>query len=321
EIVEADCASPGSAATAAAVGLVKKHGITGAYFTDMPLASRRYLAMRGAGVDRIVLHEHRPGARPPVRGVKGLAKSIAYAAPWWTCDRYVCTTEFIRQRMIDNARLAPDRCVVVPNGIDPLDCDAETRREVRAELGAMEEDVMVALVSRAHEYKNIEFANDVAAAVFAQDPGSPLRFIVIGDGPHLERFRQRAASLGLGDRFRFLGRRSDVRRLLCGFDLGFQPSKGEVGYSLSILEMMSAGLPVVVSDNRSVAGATRDGETGFLYGEGDTGSAVCLLRRLAADREERRTVGSAARRDSRERFSFDGTLQSLRAHVCAFLEA
>ncbi|MCK4709513.1 MAG: glycosyltransferase, partial [Gammaproteobacteria bacterium] len=50
-------------------------------------------------------------------------------------------------------------------------------------------------------------------------------------------------------------------------------SKGEVGYSLSILEYMSAGLATIVPDNPSTCLATRDSETGLTYPHGNIKAA------------------------------------------------
>jgi glycosyltransferase involved in cell wall biosynthesis len=101
---------------------------------------------------------------------------------------------------------------------------------------------------------------------------------------------------------------------MAGFDVGLHPSTGEVGYCLAILEMMNAGLPVVVPDRPSVSGATEPNVTGLRYPADDRGACVNALVELLGDPVRRQDLGRAAREQSMTRFSLANA-------DAAFLEA
>src|SRR4030095_5782738 len=99
----------------------------------------------------------------------------------------------------------------------------------------------------------------------AQTPGTGKRVVVIaGDGPSRPELERVASELGLADRVRLLGERTDVSLILQALDVFVLPSLGE-GISNAILEAMATGLPVI---------ATRVGGNVELVREGITGSLV-----------------------------------------------
>ena len=80
--------------------------------------------------------------------------------------------------------------------------------------------------------------------------------LVIGDGSERARLEASAREVGAGSSVRFLGHREDARDLLSACDVYANSSISE-GISLTILEAMAAGLPVVATR----AGGTPDWAT------------------------------------------------------------
>lgn len=132
-----------------------------------------------------------------------------------------------------------------------------------------------------------------------------MHFLFIGDGPDLQHFRDHAESHDASEYCTFAGRRQDVAAILPGCDFAIHPSLGEVGYSLSILEYMQAGLPVIVPDNPSVCAATEHETTGLVYQEGDAAAAVAAIERLLDDKALRATMGEMAARAVTEKFCLE----------------
>src|SRR5262249_35846914 len=105
-----------------------------------------------------------------------------------------------------------------------------------------------------------------------------LRLFIAGDGPCRQALEQRAAAADLHDAVRFLGEISDVPGLLAQASL-FVLSSVTEGISLTLLEAMARGLPVV---------ATRVGGNGEVVVDGETGRLVpprqpALLARTLVD--------------------------------------
>src|SRR5438045_708337 len=93
-----------------------------------------------------------------------------------------------------------------------------------------------------------------------------------------------ASALGLSEATEFLGVRHDVEALLPRLDAFVLPSTNE-GFSTSILEAMSCGVPVVTYDLPSTREAITHGRTGFLCHIGDEQALADRLIELARNRE------------------------------------
>jgi glycosyltransferase involved in cell wall biosynthesis len=110
---------------------------------------------------------------------------------------------------------------------------------------------------------------------------------------YLESLRASARRLGISDRVRFLGQRTDVRDLLAAADIFCQPNLAPEPFGISFVEAMSAGLPVVTT----AAGAALeifDASSGALVPPGDINMLAATLRRLIQDPAERQRLGMAA---------------------------
>ncbi|OYW16956.1 MAG: hypothetical protein B7Z55_13495, partial [Planctomycetales bacterium 12-60-4] len=90
-----------------------------------------------------------------------------------------------------------------------------------------------------------------------------LRLKIVGDGPERTSLEHLSADLGLTDRVEFLGERTDVSALLptAGF---FVTASSTEGISLTLLEAMAVGLPVVATDAGGNREIVVDGETGLI---------------------------------------------------------
>ena len=236
---------------------IRTHLIRTIYFTDRPAFSWRYLVYRAAGVQFIAIHDHTPGMRTSPRGLKRALKWMAQRMPGLAADVQIGASEFVRRRLIDVGCAPPEKCFCAPNGLpmqnfEPMD--------VHTEFGIPRHRKIFVTAARASKYKGIDFAMRALAATGRND----WHYLLCGDGPDLQRFRDIAAELRIEDQVTFAGTRPDVPNILLGCYAALHPSEGEVGYSLAILEYMRAGLPVIVPNNPSVTGATSR-LTGIIY--------------------------------------------------------
>ena len=307
-VVERDFYSFSPAKVMGLMGFLRKHRVRVLYLSDKPMMHWAYLAFRLAGVRRIVVHDHTPGLRTPPTGLKRALKALVARLPWVTPDALIGATEFIRRRFIEIAMVPEAKCFAAPNGIPLTLPPADDLHDV---LSIPRERRVIITAARANHYKGAVFALEAFAELAAHDRSGDWHYVFCGDGPHLEEFREAAASMGLADRTSFPGRVDKVTRLFPSCYAAIHPSRGEVGYSLSILEYMLAGLPVVVPDNPSVDEATTDGETGLVYVEGDVSAAAAALGRLLADAAATRRMGEAAAADVRARYDLAGTHRAL----------
>jgi glycosyltransferase involved in cell wall biosynthesis len=106
------------------------------------------------------------------------------------------------------------------------------------------------------------------------------------------KLERMAAELGIAERIRWLGHRSDVPRLLKAADVYCQPNQGPEPFGIVFIEALAAGLPVVSVD---FAGAREivNENCGALVAPGDVDALARVLRSLILDPHERRRLGEA----------------------------
>lgn len=120
--------------------------------------------------------------------------------------------------------------------------------------------------------------------------------LIVGSGPLRERLLLLASSLGLAGSVIVLPWARDVVSYYKTCDLYVQPSLYE-GWGLAVVEAMSAGAPVLMT-NVGVAGElVRDKETGIVIPAGDEGALADAMLEMLADVTLRKTLSAAAARE------------------------
>src|SRR5690606_9982839 len=118
-------------------------------------------------------------------------------------------------------------------------------------------------------------------------------------------------NLNIGEAVTFLGKTDKIPQILAECDIAFHPSKGEVGYSLSVLEYMRSEVAVVLSDNPSVCEAITHKKTGLIYQEGNLESAVNAFQQLILDEPSRIQMGQQGKIAVQSNYSLSNTHDQL----------
>lgn len=215
------------------------------------------------------------------------------------------TDRFFSQARGDVARAArfgiadPARTLVIGNGVDVrrFAPDAALRLATRAELGLPANAIVVTLVARLVREKGILELADAALSLRA-DPR--LHYLIVGEALESDRtgvapeLARHPVGATLGTRWRHLGLRPDIERLLAASDVFTLPSYRE-GLPRSIIEAMAVGLPVVATDISACAELVRPDETGLLVPVADAAALATAIADLASDPSRRARMGERAR--------------------------
>jgi sugar transferase (PEP-CTERM/EpsH1 system associated) len=207
----------------------------------------------------------------------------------------VADAGIVRAVLESRAGIPSRRVEVVYNGVDV------DRYRPREEGSRDQLRITVGIVARLVPVKN--HALLLRAFKEVRDGGpAGVRLLVVGDGPLREELEALARSLELGDSVRFLGFRRDIPEILRSLDVFVLCSNSE-GHSLTLLEAMASGLPVVATDVGGNGEVVREGVNGSLVPPGDTGALAAALKELIAEPERARALGRAGRQDVERRFS------------------
>ena len=209
-----------------------------------------------------------------------------------------------------------DRIRVVHNGIDPGPPPTPAARAAaRACLGLSDAAMVVGTAARLDTVKNLQVAIEAFETIRATQPRALL--VLVGDGPERHALESHPVAQRLGASIQWLGYRRDVRALLPGFDVYVNTSVYE-GISVTLLEAMAAGVPVVATSVGGTPEIVVDGLTGLLVESGDPVACAKAVDRMFASADLRRALSTAARERVESHFSFDRMFaQYLRAYALA----
>ena len=121
-----------------------------------------------------------------------------------------------------------------------------------------------------------------------------VRFLVAGDGERRKSLEEPISRIGLEKHFLFLGRRSDVPRILSCCDLAVLPSHAE-GLPNAVLKYLAAGLPTIASRVGGNVEIIQDGKTGLLVPPQDSSALAGAILQMPGDPALAAELGRNAR--------------------------
>lgn len=201
------------------------------------------------------------------------------------CDHLIANTRAIVDHVVA-AGWPRERIDYLPNFVP----DAGTSRPAAHPAG----DPLALAAGRLHPNKG--FALLLEALAMTRD----VRLDIAGDGPLRGELEALARKLGIANRVRFLGWRTDVTALLAHANLFVCPSLREPLGNV-VIEAWSAGVPVIATASDGPAALIEDEVNGVLVplpGQPGGGPAAlaAAIARLCRSPEERRQLGLAGRR-------------------------
>jgi glycosyltransferase involved in cell wall biosynthesis len=204
----------------------------------------------------------------------------------------VAVSDDLRQYM-NLSRFPRSRVAVVRNGIDPAPLPgAAERRLARERLGIADDVFVIASVARLDPVK--DFPSMLDAYATARQSLPPSRLLLIGDGPERAALEARAARPDLAGAVEFLGMRDDARALLSAADLYANSSISE-GVSITILEAMAAGIPIVATSAGGTPEVLADGLAGVLVPSRNPARMAQAMIALAKDPAMRKRLAHLGR--------------------------
>jgi glycosyltransferase involved in cell wall biosynthesis len=240
----------------------------------MPWASRHetFLASLMPGV-RVVAVEHAP--LPFTSGYYRRLKPLLTAG----LAAHIAVGEQAARDIESDVGLRRGSIRTIPVGVEPFDPPSHNGGGARPRIGT---------IARLDPLKRVD---DLLRAL----SGLPeVDLEIVGDGPERGHLAALAERLGVNDRTRFTGWSDEPRSWLARWDAFVLPS-GVEGPSLVVLDAMLAELPVVATRVGSIPEAIRHEQTGLLVDVGDPAGLATAVRRVLADPELGRRLGTAAR--------------------------
>ena len=194
--------------------------------------------------------------------------------------------------LLTKYRVPPEKIMTIPNGVDVKRIRAAADREnARRRLSLGSEQPVIGIVGRLVAQKSPETLILAMRELVQKWPN--LVCLIVGDGPRAAELTQLVRDHQLDRSVRLLGHREDVPALLSALDIFVLPTNYE-GMSLSVLEAMAAGLPVIASRVEGMDELVEHERTGLLVPPKDVAACRQAVDWLLSDSVRARRMGQLA---------------------------
>lgn len=225
----------------------------------------------------------------------------------WRLNSFVvCVSQDTKNHLLEYNRIPAEKMRVIYNGILPegfrRKLNTEEKQSLKRKLCLREDSFVIGTTGRLAKEK--DQATLLKASSQIAQRATNVELVLAGDGPLRPELEKLAQELGLGDHVKFLGYRNDIAQLLNIFDV-YALSSIREGLSLSILEAMAAGLPVVATEVGGNPEVVIEGKTGYLVPCASAEKLGSAIMKLYNDRPLAQAMGEAGRKAIHEKFDLD----------------
>ena len=226
-------------------------------------------------------------------------------------DRFLVNADAIKERMIDEEDLDPEKITTIYNGID-LDVFGSANGNgvsVREQLGVPPSAFLLGYIAHFRPEKGHHVIFEALRSLKKEIPD--VRLLLVGDGPRANRrhLETLVAQMDLTSNVLFLGAVGEVQKYIPAMDvMCFVPTENE-GLSNAIIETMAMERPVVATDVGGNRELVTDEDTGLLIPPNDAGAIVDAIRRLHGDAALRARLSAASRKFVEQHLSLAGMIK------------
>ena len=188
---------------------------------------------------------------------------------------------------------------VIYNGIEPL---GGSKGKIRQALNIPRDAFIISTVAKLIKDKGVDLIIRAAHILTTKYSIKNFHVVIRGYGPELPRLKKLVQELGLSGKIHFLPYIKNIGDLYVDSDV-FVMAQRRAAFDLTVLEALSAGVPVVVSDIEGNVEAV--GSAGLRFKSEDVHALAKTIYRLYVDHELRDTLSKKALKIFRERYTLE----------------
>ncbi|MBQ6894470.1 MAG: polysaccharide pyruvyl transferase CsaB [Clostridia bacterium] len=220
-------------------------------------------------------------------------------------DYFIAVSHSFRDMLI-NRNFRPNGIYTVYNGMDfskiPQSVTGREDYAKKYNLSLDEKLCYVGIAARFDVVKGVDVF--IKAAAKAYEKNKNLRFLIAGTGAEEKNLKALAKKLGVEDVVKFLGFERDIYGFLNFININTLTSKCE-SFPYSMLEGAAMKKPMIASAVGGIPALVKEGETGFVFANGDFEAMAEKILELSGNKELINSMGEAICKKVNEEFSAD----------------
>jgi len=207
--------------------------------------------------------------------------------------------------------------LIMKNGVD-VSAFSKPRYHYKRPLFMKEDYLYVTMIATLRDLRGLDTA--IKAATYLKKEIADFRLIFVGKGGQ-DHWKKLTKDLGVSDMIVFAGERSDIPDIIHFSSIILTLCKEQYGggLSMSLLEAMAGGKPIIAWDNSIYNQILVHRENALLVPEGDPKALAEAIERLLTDRVLAKNIAEATREDV-EAFDWSEVVKDFNIYVEEFVD-
>ena len=224
-------------------------------------------------------------------------------------DKVIPNSESGKEFLISRG-INPSKIEVIYNGInlDRLSHEPDEAIRIRKSLAIGDDEKVVGIAASLFPLKDHE--TFLRSAKIVSDTIESVKFIILGDGPLMDRLKDLCKDLGIASKVIFTGNQTEISPYLANVDVACLCSREPEGCSNSILEAMAMGKPVVATAIGGNPELVDDGKTGTLVPVRNPKALAQAIVTLIQDPQRAREMGQQGQKVINLRFTLEAMVSN-----------
>jgi UDP-glucose:(heptosyl)LPS alpha-1,3-glucosyltransferase len=217
-----------------------------------------------------------------------------------SCKKYLPVSSITKEKFLQEFPVDPGKIQIIYPGVEIDKFDKQDRvkcrQEIRPRFGLDEKDTVILFVGMNFELKGLDQLISSIAVVKPKHPSAKLRLLVVGKGNE-KKYTRLARECGLAKDVIFTGIwKEDIEKVYLASDIFSMLSDFDT-FGMTVLEAMSASLPVIISENVGAKDLVKDGINGCVVKNDDIGLISSKIE-MMLNEQIRKTMAAEARREA-----------------------
>lgn len=253
-----------------------------------------------------VLHSY--FSRPKTYLLRFMEKLLALIS-----DSLIVVSDKIKTELISYKISKPSKFNIIKLGfnLDPFLNNNLLKDNLKKELSLPNDSNLIGIVGRIVPIKNHKLFIEAAAKVVAQKENT--YFLIVGDGPLRKNIEKLSYELNINKNTIFTGWRNDLPLIYASLDILVCSSNNE-GTSVSVIEGMASGCPVITTRVGGHPDIISDGNNGYLIEPQNIDSLTKKMLQILNNPKQSAHLKENARLDAKNNFSLESLINNIENH-------
>lgn len=218
-----------------------------------------------------------------------------------TANKIIAVANAAKDNLTE-AGVSEKKITVIKNGVDPVKkYTAEELEQARKFYELTEDNFVFGMIARIEDIKGHDFFLEAAHSLKGKFPDA--RYFICGTGSYAQNVKQKIKDLGIEDIVIYLGHVNDVTSVMNVINVNVNASYGTEATSLSLLEGMSLGKPIIASNYGGNPELVENGINGMLFESKNKDELADCMQKIMENKDLYETLCNGAKNLYEEKYT------------------